>query len=616
MQSLKPTYLSNSEKIKCSGCTACYSICPKQAINMIEDNEGFVYPLIDQNKCINCSLCEKVCPVINYNSANEKRPINYNLLIGKNKRTYYKSATAGVCTSTSKIFIQEGGIIFGAKLDENIWNVQHICISKLEDLKYIRNSKYAQSFIGDSFVKIKNELKNKTKILFIGTPCQIAGLKAFLRKNYENLYTIDLICHGVFSHKLLKKEVSYWENLLSGKLFNYQFRSKKIYPWSQGGVVNFDIIDSLGKKKHYECLGSQSPTYRCYAYSGDGLFYNLRPICYTCPFRDRNRYGDLTIGDSWGIREKYPNLFTDKNSQRGISLVITNTDKGKQLLSILKDIFIQLEIKENDAFAQPALLPTNRDIPIQRNDLYQLINKDTYASIINKILKIDIESISKNGIKQSLITKRTNRKILFAKIIRDITLINLFNTIKSKLWHIKENYKPGIQWWLTNNVISNLPSKRLRLWGIRKMGLKASPMIRIYAGVHIRSPKNIKIEDGVSIGPKVLLDGRKGLTIGKNAVIAYEAIIWTLNHDYNDIHFCSKGAPVNIGAYAWICSRSIILPGINIGEGAIVASGAIVTKDVPPYSIVAGIPAKVIGLREKKEYDYGYKANIKTDHCS
>ena len=138
--------------------------------------------------------------------------------------------------------------------------------------------------------------------------------------------------------------------------------------------------------------------------------------------------------------------------------------------------------------------------------------------------------------------------------------------------------------------------------------------IKFFSGFSVRSPHNLIIEDGVSIGPKVLLDARCGLTIRKNAVIAYEAIIWTLNHDYNDVHFCGKGAPVEIGEYAWICSRSIILPGITIGEGAVVTSGAIVTKDVEPWSVVSGVPAKVIGRREKKNYQYGYKLEEDYNH--
>lgn len=168
-------------------------------------------------------------------------------------------------------------------------------------------------------------------------------------------------------------------------------------------------------------------------------------------------------------------------------------------------------------------------------------------------------------------------------------------------------FKSGFIWWLANSIISSFPSKHIRYYGLKFLGMKINKNVRFYQGFHIRNPKGITIEDGVSIGPKVLLDGRKGLKIGRNAVIAYDAIIWTLNHDYNDIHFCGKGGPVEIGAYAWVCCRSIILPGVKIGEGAVVASGAIVTKDVEPYTVVAGIPARMIGKREKKAYEYGYR---------
>lgn len=164
----------------------------------------------------------------------------------------------------------------------------------------------------------------------------------------------------------------------------------------------------------------------------------------------------------------------------------------------------------------------------------------------------------------------------------------------------------GILMWVTNVFISNFPSKHIRQWFLSFVGVKMDGPVRFYPGFHIRAPKGIHIGSNVSIGPGVLLDGRKGLEIGNSAVIAYDAIIWTLNHDYNDVHFVGKGAPVKIGSYAWVCSRSVILPGITVGEGAVVATGAVVTKDVPPYTIVGGIPAKVIGTREVKNYQYGY----------
>lgn len=172
----------------------------------------------------------------------------------------------------------------------------------------------------------------------------------------------------------------------------------------------------------------------------------------------------------------------------------------------------------------------------------------------------------------------------------------------------------GIRWLLSTSLVPSIPSQHIRNWGLRQLGVKMNKNVKFYTGFSVRNPKKLVIEEGVSIGPKVLLDARCGLTIRKNAVIAYDAIIWTLNHDYNDINFCGKGAPVEIGAYAWVCSRAIILPGVTIGEGAIVASGAIVTKDVEPWTIVAGIPAKVKAHRECKEYCYGYNASSDYEH--
>lgn len=180
-----------------------------------------------------------------------------------------------------------------------------------------------------------------------------------------------------------------------------------------------------------------------------------------------------------------------------------------------------------------------------------------------------------------------------------------------RLLYILRKIFDGFLWYFINTVVANLPSISLRYSFLKLSGVRLAKNVRFYQGFHIRNSKGIEICDGVSIGPKVLLDGRMGLKIGKGVVIAYEAIIWTLNHDYNDLNFKAKGASVEIGEYAWICSRSIILPGICIGKGAVVAAGAVVTKNVPPFAIVAGIPAKIIGYREKKDYQYGYnKKNV------
>ena len=172
----------------------------------------------------------------------------------------------------------------------------------------------------------------------------------------------------------------------------------------------------------------------------------------------------------------------------------------------------------------------------------------------------------------------------------------------------------SLKWLFLNSLISHFPSKRIRISVLRLLGADVSDNVRIYSGFHIRDPFNISIAEGVSIGPNVVLDGRKGIKIGKSTVIAYEAIIWTLSHDYNDLNFSCKGTSVIIGDYAWICSRAIIMPGINVGNGAVIASGAIVTKDVPPYAIVAGVPAKIIGWRKQANWTYGYKTSDDYEH--
>lgn len=164
-------------------------------------------------------------------------------------------------------------------------------------------------------------------------------------------------------------------------------------------------------------------------------------------------------------------------------------------------------------------------------------------------------------------------------------------------------WKVSLQWWFINTFISRFPSRHIRTFFLKVSGAKLGN-ISMFGGFEIRNPAGLIIEDGCSIGPRVLLDGRKGLHIKKNVTIACEAILWTLHHDYNDLNFKAVGDKVVIEEYAWICSRVVILPGVTIGKGAVVATGSVVTKDVAPFTIVGGIPAKQIGKREEKEYHY------------
>ena len=588
-------YIRTQDKKLCCGCTACAAICEHKAISMQEDYEGFLFPVLDNDLCVNCGLCDKVCPMGSDHQANSGQDQKSYLAISEHPEHYCQSATIGICTILARLFVENGGKVFGVSLDESTWKTTHICVSDNEGVERLRNSKYIQSDLQQTFSEAKDFLKNGFKVLFIGTPCQIAGLKAYLHHDFENLLTIDLICHGIYSYKLIRKEVEYWEERLHGKVSNFKFRSKR----RSGGVINFDLKTTSGTK-HYEFFGPFSPTYRCFAYNGDNVSYNLRHSCYCCPFRESSRYGDITVGDAWFIdAAKYLNI--DIDWKNGVSHFFGNTQKGNDYIHQILPLLKWCEIPLEEGFKQPAILPTHREIPSERKQLYKAINtSENYAQIIKRLLHVDVEQLYDEVLRKERNTEMKN-------FVKRVLLINKFRSIKSKL-------KPGWEWWFTNSFLYNFPSKRFRNYMLRKMGMTFEGDARIYAGFHIRNPKGIVLGKGVSIGPKALLDGRKGLTIEEGAVIGYGAIIWTLNHDYNDIHFCGKGAPVTIGRRAWICSNSIILPGITVGEGAVVASGAVVTHDVEPYTIVGGIPAKVIGKRAEKEYDYLYRADKDSLH--
>lgn len=383
-------YPFKQDKKLCSGCGACAQACSHQALKMQPNSEGFLYPILDEEKCIQCGLCDVICPMI---SKNHQENINFNgsafLITSKNEKFGFNSATVGLCTYLSLEYIQNKGVSFGAVLNESEWKAKHICANNANMVEKTRNSKYLQSETRDTYSKVKSLLKDKINVLYIGTPCQIAGLKAFLRKPYEQLLTVDIVCHGVFSPKLIPLEVEYWEKLFNGKLSNLRFRSKRFFPWVMGGVVNFDITDSKGRTRHIERHAKSSPTYRCFAYSGDGCSYNIRPSCYSCPFRGRGRYGDLTVGDAWGLIKKHPQIFTSYNMRNGVSILLCNTKKGMSLSNKLDTLYNSYEVSIESVFAQPALLPTNRHIPTKRKIIYENSNLP-YGQLVEELFNVNL----------------------------------------------------------------------------------------------------------------------------------------------------------------------------------------------------------------------------------
>lgn len=586
------SYLYSPKKENCSGCRACENICSHKAITMMYDEEGFLYPSINKDLCINCGLCMKICP---YSVKNEEiQPSNKVFAAWcKDKQLLRECSTGGICTVISKEILKLGGVVYGCAVNYDSLEAQHIRICEEYELSQLKGSKYMQSNTLDTYRKVKEDLKNSKKVLYIGTPCQIAGLLSYIGKRRENLYTIDLICHGVLSNNLFKKEYSYWTNKYGGKLINFRCRSKRRYSWICGGVVSFDIVKGNGKINRYDIPARESIMYLAYAYSREPLV--SRQSCYSCKYKSLNRVSDLTIGDFWGIENKYPQYDKYEYKKNGISLLLENSSKGGYLLNLCSDKIHRCK-DVDEIVLQPAISQQNTDIPSMRKDIYKHLNELDYKEFAEKY----VYPHCGNG--------NYKKFRLFNRIINIIQSNSFLYMLFKILKYIKRElvvwYRTIFEEIIINKIIPCIPSRRIRYFLLRRIGVKIGKNVSLYSSIEVRSPRNLEIKDNCSFGKGIILDARSGLKINEGTVIASRVMIWTLHHDYNDINFKAIGNKVEIGKYAWICSGTIILPGVKIGNYAVVASGAVVTKDVEDYAIVGGVPAKKIGERDRKTYKY------------
>lgn len=317
-------------KANCTGCTACKSICPQQCIMMLEDQEGFNYPFVDNTSCIDCSQCEKICPVINTDSQLNKGDNNTILYAAysKDETIRRNSSSGGIFTLLAKEVLKKDGRVYGASFDEN-FNVVHSYIKDIKDIHILQGSKYVQSVLGTTFEDIKLYLKQGGLVLFCGTPCQVAGLRNYVGDRLKkNLYLVDFICHGVPSPKVWNKYLK--ENKNQDEYIGISFRKKK-YGWK---------TYSLERKYKSGKVKSSIFTFDTYmqAFLRDVI---LRPSCYKCFFRSTNHLSDITLADYWEIKKVIPNF----NDDKGVSKVMVHTEKGEELfnkiLFEIKSVFIK-----------------------------------------------------------------------------------------------------------------------------------------------------------------------------------------------------------------------------------------------------------------------------------
>jgi len=365
-----------NHKYDCCGCNACVQKCPKQCISMHEDKEGFLYPEINETICIDCHQCEKVCPVINQNEP--RQPKFCYAAYNPDETIRRESSSGGIFTMISEKVLEAGGVVFGARFDER-WNVVHGYTETRDGLTAFRGSKYVQSIIGDSYKQTEEFLKEGRKVLFSGTPCQIAGLKLFLRKNYENLTTIDFVCHGVPSpgifRKYIQEELPPLDNITM-----ISFRDKC------SGWKKFSFKYEYQKEGKAEIVTEDLETNSFLKGFLTDLY--LRPSCHKCPAKQFKSGADITIADYWG----YQNTNELKDDDKGISAIIINTAKG---ISVYESIHANSypttldRIKDkNGAISHSSTYPYREYFFRQNNKtLSMAVNRITSNKLEDKILR-------------------------------------------------------------------------------------------------------------------------------------------------------------------------------------------------------------------------------------
>ena len=339
----------------CTGCGACVQRCPKQCISWATKEFDFRYPRVDEATCINCGLCEKVCPI----DKELKAPTAQKAYaaVHKDSSVLEKSTSGGAFTALADTIFSQGGVVYGAAM-LNGMQVKHIRTENRTAFAELRSSKYLQSDTGTTYQMVEQDLKQGNVVLYSGTPCQIDGLKCFLRKEYENLYTADIVCHGVGSQKYFDKYMEFAKERY-GKIKALRFRSKEYAGWSCGGVVVVVGTSNSEKKIPYRDFDNY---YYSYFLSGD----IYRKCCYSCKYANTKRVGDFSLGDYWGVEA----LNLPLQTENGCSLLLVNNERAEKLLETIVDLDkVETTIEQaahcNKQLNEPSRLPESRQKRIE-----------------------------------------------------------------------------------------------------------------------------------------------------------------------------------------------------------------------------------------------------------
>lgn len=358
------------EKQKCTGCMACKNACPRNIIQLIEDEKtGFLYPEINKEYCINCGICKRVCPVENKLEENLNE-IEVYACKNKDEKIRLQSSSGGIFSLMASYILDNNGVVFGVKFNDK-FEVEHDYTESKEGLEKFRCSKYLQSKIGNSYKKVKKFLEKDRLVLFTGTPCQVEGLLSYLGKDYDKLYTQDMICHGVPSPKVWRKYLEYKNKIHKELPEEINFRDKKVEGWTKFRLNfkyrNFEENENL-RENFYMKMFLEN--------------FDLRDTCYNCNFKKEKRKSDITVADFWGINKVRPEM----NDEKGTSAILINTPKGKNLFNNIKENLEYTKEKMEDIKRYNSALIKSVPYNQRRDEFFADINKKEFEEVIKKYL--------------------------------------------------------------------------------------------------------------------------------------------------------------------------------------------------------------------------------------
>ena len=586
---------------ECCGCSACVDICGNKTIELKTDVEGFWYPAVNHELCSNCGLCEETCPQLHVDelrNGRKKDPIVY-AAYHKDYELRRESTSGGLFSALANEMYDRGGYVGGAVYTED-FAARHIVSKNREDIVRIRGSKYFQSDMTGLFKQIEERLIEGEKVLVCGTPCQMAGLRLYLRKEYEKLITVDFICLGINSPKIFRKYLESVERQYGAKVISVQAKNKDL------GWRSLAIKAIFSNGRTYLREGRNDDFVRgfieahCYC----------RPVCYECKYKGFPRISDITLGDFWGIE----NVERAMDDNMGTSAVLLSTQKGIAYFESIKDKIVSKEVTLPDVLPGNPAVTTSVALPeIDRCQYYKDVDTLAFDAVAKKYYPSDRTLSTKVRKRIGSIRRMVVQMGIHPRPYAQFLLINIFRRNTQcearKGWLIF----PGRHVVMDIHKQAQIAIKGTMLIGYRRIrgsrmetrfAIEGNGAIRIEGGrivvyygteIHVFDGGRLTFAGHATINQQAQIVCMDNITIGNDVIIARDVVIRD-NDGGHEILAAGykKTAPVTIGNHVWIGQGAMIMKGVTIGNGAIIGAGAWVAKDVKPNTLVLADPARAV----------------------